>query len=78
MLLEIYAEALESHRWLHKNEQATYTLKFLSLGSAGVKGGVRSGPPVLVSPHLDHIVTSLSNVLKHASFDGNISVFQSV
>lgn len=78
MLLRMHAEALKSHSWVHKNGQATYTLKFLSLGSAGVKGGVRLGPPVLASPHLDHTATSLSKVLKHASFDGCISVFQSV
>lgn len=78
MLLGIPAETLESHSWVHKNEQATYTLKFLSLGSAGLKGGVRLEPPLLASPHLDHIATSLSKVLKHASFGGCICVFQSV
>lgn len=77
MLLGLHVETLENHSWVHKNEQATYTLKFLSLESVGVKGGVRLGPPVLVSFHLECIATSLRNVLKHASFDGCIRVFQS-
>lgn len=79
MLVSINVEALESRSCVHKNEQVTYSLKFLPLGSVGVKRGARWEPPVLVThthpPHLDHIVTILCNPVKRARIYGNISVY---
>lgn len=76
MLFRINVEALESHNRVHKNDRVA--LIFLPLGSVGVKGGVRRESPLLVTPHLDHTVTTLCNSVKRAGFDGNVSIFQAI
>lgn len=66
MRLGINVEALEGHSWIHKNEQVTQSSKFPPSPS--------SGDPL----SLDELVTILCNLVNHARFVANVSIFSSV
>lgn len=63
MRFGINVEALEGHGWIHKNEQSS---KFPPSPS--------SGEPL----SLDELVTILRNLVNHAKFVANVSIFSSV
>lgn len=66
MRFGINVEASEGHSWIHKNEQVAQSSKFPPSPS--------SGDPL----SLDELVTILCNLVNHAKFVANVSIFSSV